>query len=175
MYPNYDVNCQKFYGSIVAAISMFLSLYTFMIYNRKCIGSFYDGDSTPFQVYNYTGGPGEAVPNRTSIGGGTYVQALQPTTMAALAERADDPSILSVKLDWKSGAGLICLYVATFLKIFDILANLVVPTPSITRDKEEQRAYEDKYGKNGNVSEEAAPADEGGDGGEDGAGEEAEE
>lgn len=54
---------------------------------------------------------------------------------------------LIVRLDWKAGLGQICLLLATLLKIVDILINLVLPTPTITRNHQEQVDYEWKYGQ----------------------------
>jgi hypothetical protein len=44
--------------------------------------------------------------------------------------------------DWEAGNGLICLYLATFIKLIDIIANILVPTPTITRNRKEQEEYE---------------------------------
>ena len=45
-----------------------------------------------------------------------------------------------------SGNGLICLSVATILKLVDAICNLIVPVPSIAYTEEEQEAYELQYG-----------------------------
>lgn len=59
----------------------------------------------------------------------------------------DSPDMyLIVNYKWKAGLGQICLGVATFLKIIDIVFNLILPTPTITRDYLEQVEYEWKYG-----------------------------
>lgn len=55
-----------------------------------------------------------------------------------------EPTGETFVLLWKPGPGLICVVTATFLKIVDITANCIVPTPSITRDREEQEAYENQ-------------------------------
>jgi hypothetical protein len=54
----------------------------------------------------------------------------------------DTETVYEAKFDWKLGNGLICLFVATFGKLIDIHANLVVQTPTITRDHKEQEEYE---------------------------------
>jgi hypothetical protein len=43
LFPNYDVNCQKFFGTILSFVSMILSLVTFLKYNQSCFATFYDG------------------------------------------------------------------------------------------------------------------------------------
>lgn len=59
----------------------------------------------------------------------------------------DSPDVyLVVRYAWQAGLGQICLGVATFLKIVDIVINIVLPTPTITRDYLEQVEYEWKYG-----------------------------
>jgi hypothetical protein len=50
--------------------------------------------------------------------------------------------VFSVDFDWSIGPGLLCLYLGTMLKAVDIVANLLVPSPSITRDEKEQLEYE---------------------------------
>jgi len=49
-----------------------------------------------------------------------------------------------VRMDytWKAGPGLVCVVTATCLKIVDIVCNMMVPTPAITRDHREQEEYE---------------------------------
>ena len=43
MYPTYDLNCQKFYGAIVAFISIALTMYTLLNYSNACFDGFYQG------------------------------------------------------------------------------------------------------------------------------------
>lgn len=57
-----------------------------------------------------------------------------------------DDVYLVVQFRWHAGPGQVCLAVASLLKIIDIVMNIVVPTPTITRDHEEQVEYEWKYG-----------------------------
>merc|ERR1740117_990192 len=40
MYPNYDLNCQKFFGSIISLCSMLGSLYAWWGYARSCYRTF---------------------------------------------------------------------------------------------------------------------------------------
>ena len=42
MYPNYDLNCQKFFGSMINLASAALSLYTYRGYADQCFRNFYD-------------------------------------------------------------------------------------------------------------------------------------
>lgn len=116
-YPNYDVNCQKFYGSIVAALSMFSSLYTALLYNNRCFAGFYQGEVTV---------------------------DLNTTEFDWQALLGSNPSsyVINVGLEWSAGNAYLCMVTATALKSIDIIANLIVPTPSITRDRDEQERYE---------------------------------
>jgi hypothetical protein len=52
-----------------------------------------------------------------------------------------------VRFEWKAGLGQICLLLATLLKVVDIVINIVLPTPTITRNHQEQVDYEWKYGQ----------------------------
>jgi len=53
-----------------------------------------------------------------------------------------DDFFLAAYFNWQAGPGLIGLGVATFAKILDLLCNIIVPTPTITRSPEEQAEYE---------------------------------
>lgn len=46
MYVNYDVNCQKFMGCVVATISFLSSLFTLIAYRQYCFLGFYNGSVT---------------------------------------------------------------------------------------------------------------------------------
>jgi hypothetical protein len=54
----------------------------------------------------------------------------------------DTGAMYEAVFDWKAGNGLLLLFGATFIKVIDIIANLIVPTPTITRDHKEQEEYE---------------------------------
>ena len=57
----------------------------------------------------------------------------------------DDDSVevfATVDFDWSGSTGLFCLLVATVIKIVDILVHLALPSPSFTRNREEQANYE---------------------------------
>jgi len=122
MYPNYDVNCQKFYGFVVSSISMLVSLFTIWIYQRNCFSSFHDG-RVPFLTANST-----------------------PVSFEIAAAANNEEDIFYADFEWKAGNGVMCLVAATLLKIVDIICNLIVPTPTITRDHREQEDYEIQYG-----------------------------
>lgn len=49
---------------------------------------------------------------------------------------------LYVNYDWQWGWGIIFLIAGVVLKIFELLINCCIPTPSITRDRKEQDTYE---------------------------------
>jgi hypothetical protein len=64
---------------------------------------------------------------------------------------------LVVRFDWKAGIGQICLLVATLLKVVDILINVALPTPTITRNHQEQVDYEWEYGQVVNMENDVEP------------------
>ena len=47
-----------------------------------------------------------------------------------------------IDFDWSGSTGLFCLLVATVIKIVDIVAHMALPSPSLTRNREEQANYE---------------------------------
>jgi hypothetical protein len=53
-----------------------------------------------------------------------------------------DVAPLQTKYYFSSGAGLNCLASAAFLKVLDMILNLMIQTPTICRDHEEQHRYE---------------------------------
>jgi hypothetical protein len=112
MYHNYDVNCQKNFGVFVTAFSLILSLSTIMNYRNNCIDKFYDGTVTFDE-------------NRVPV-----------------EDPDSDEAFATIDFDWTGGAGLKCLLAATVIKIVDVLVHLSLPSPSITRNREEQANYE---------------------------------
>lgn len=110
MYPNYDVNCQKFFGAMVGFISTITSLYTWFGYQRECAEGFYHGE----------------------------VHLAEDFTVA----ETEEETVTVLFFDWRAGYGLLCIVAATLLKVFDFGLNFAVPTPSITRNHNEQEAYE---------------------------------
>jgi len=119
MYASYDVNCQKFLGLLTGLISTITMLVACLSYNQSCFASFYDG-TIPYYL------------NGTVVPGGRYPQTGVPLGF--------------VDFQWKAGNGLICVYVAIALKLFNIVLLAALPTPTITRDKDEQAQYEALYG-----------------------------
>jgi hypothetical protein len=113
MYSNYDVNCQKVFSTLFAAVTLLLSLNTLLKYNQSCFAAFYSGK----------------VPFDQNI---TLIQDDAAATNAAFL----------VDFDWSMGPGLACLYAGTVSKAVDIVFNLLVPSPTITRDHKEQWDYE---------------------------------
>ena len=115
MYANYDVNCQKFFGSVFSWISLATSIYTWVNYRQGCFDSL---NTEPFGLDE----------NFEKI------------------DLDSEELFIIVQFQWKAGVGQICLALATFLKLVDIVINCVLPTPTITRDHLEQVEYEWKYG-----------------------------
>eukprot|EP00977_Amphora_coffeiformis_P009023 scaffold2043_cov166-Amphora_coffeaeformis.AAC.22 len=59
-YPDYDVNCQKFFGAIVSFISMISSLITWYGYNQGCVKAFYANEVGLFANYTRAMDKGDA-------------------------------------------------------------------------------------------------------------------
>lgn len=49
---------------------------------------------------------------------------------------------VTVNFEWQLGSGSTCLFAAIILKLVQFLCNCCIPTPSITRDVEDQEEYE---------------------------------
>lgn len=168
-YYNYDVNCQKVFGSLIPMFGMFMSLYTWQGYANQCFGTFFDGEVTvPVLVPAANTTTGEAYDFQTFVNENPGVlaqhfsgktpeelQALLGTEALDLEEifnqtfYGDEPTevmIARVNFDWTPGTGLILIVVATFIKLIDIINNFLLKTPSITRDLQEQLDYDKKYG-----------------------------
>ena len=122
MYPNYDLNCPNFYGSLMATVSVILGVYTAFAYQARCQTNL----QSEFYWYSRNG-------NATSVN---------------FDELNENDGFVNMKVtfDWYHGPGLNCLITATFLKIMDTIANYMVPTPTITRSWEEQQDYELEFG-----------------------------
>ena len=122
MYPQYDLNCPNFYGSLMATLSVILGLWTIASYQDHCFNDV-EQDLRPFYRNNFTVVPDDH--DSTSV----------------------DPSdLLLVRFEWRFGPGLSCLWVSTCLRLVDALCNYLVPTPSITRNLRQQHDYELQYG-----------------------------
>ncbi|CAB9523862.1 expressed unknown protein [Seminavis robusta] len=124
IWPNYDVNCQKVFGAFFAIFSTVMGLRTWFIYRNQCFASFASG----WECYDATFERVECGDEYTYDSGKFFFH---------------NPSVAySVYTNWMIGPGLICLGVATFAKVMDLLCNFVIPTPSITRNRDEQWEYE---------------------------------
>ena len=55
---------------------------------------------------------------------------------------------IDIAFNWKAGTGLICIAIATFLKVIDIIAVWVIPTPDIVHKRQLQDEYEQLYNSN---------------------------
>jgi hypothetical protein len=113
LYPHYDCNCQKVFASFAALISIGFALYTFMIYQFRCF---------------------------RKIGWGYICLDLDGKNVDCDDVTVEDS--IEIERYFFAGPGWIALGVAVGFKIFDMLLNIAIPTPTICRDHEEQRQYE---------------------------------
>lgn len=116
MYSGYDVNCTKNFLTAVGIITILLNLSVMLTYFFLCSRESFYRDGTV-----YFDSQGNAFDDIADISSNTYWK---------------------VKYEWKRGWGLIFLIAATGLKLMDVLCNIAVPTPSVTRDEKEQDIYE---------------------------------
>jgi hypothetical protein len=113
MYSGYDVNCTKCFVTILSILTVLLNLNVIISYAVVCGPSFYDG--TVFYDAN-----GNVVP-------------------------PDAPAqdiLYEANFNWDYGYGFITLVVATCLKFIDLMINICIQTPTVTRDQREQEIYE---------------------------------
>jgi hypothetical protein len=108
-----DVNCQKVFGGFFAVFSAVLGVRTFFLFRNQCHESFREGWFCFDSELN-------------------EVECDNP----------GDNFFGSVYFHWQAGSGLVALGIATFAKVLDLLCNIAVPTPTITRNREEQWEYE---------------------------------
>jgi len=113
MYANYDINCLKSFGVFATSASLILALYTYLAYKYQCFSTFYSGD--------------------------IYLDLNDNTTL--LRNDADN-AILIASVEWYPGNGFICILVATVFSAVDILCHLILPSPSIARNRQLQKEYE---------------------------------
>ena len=121
MYYNYDVNCQKFFATVLSFFTMIMSINTLVQYSTLCFDSFYEG----------------TIPLNDDL---SVIRDDE-------ANPSSSPSLPTFVLhfDWHMGPGLICLYLGTILKVIDIAVNILLPTPTITRNADEQEEYEQQH------------------------------
>jgi hypothetical protein len=120
MYSGYDINCVKNTLSLTNIIIVLLNLNIILSSFFLCFRSttFYQ-NADEVVYYDRFGN----------------VSSIQPST--------DDTSYyIEIYYEWKWSWGLIMLVTGTSLKFIDLLCNIVVSTPTITRDKKEQEIYE---------------------------------
>jgi hypothetical protein len=123
LYPNYDVNCQKAFASFFSLFSLAMAIRTWKHYENNCFYEFYQGDRT-FPV------------NATDLGSFAHPDWSNGTSSDMI------PETVLIHFEWHKGAGLLALQIGALLKVVDIIVNVLIPTPNITRDHEEQAAYE---------------------------------
>jgi len=112
MYSGYDVNCVKNLLTVVGFCTILLNLNVMVTYFYLCSKESFYEDETVF--FDQQGNP--------------FV--------------SEEDSFFVMEYKWKWGWGLIALIAGTGLKLIDVLCNIAVPTPSVTRDAKEQEIYE---------------------------------
>mmetsp|Transcript_7661 Transcript_7661/g.18770 ORF Transcript_7661/g.18770 Transcript_7661/m.18770 type:complete len:391 (-) Transcript_7661:134-1306(-) len=140
MYPNYDLNCQKFFGSILNLLSMMSSLYAWAGYAKMCFKSF--NDETEVALVDTS--------NATAM-----------NLVSIISNPSFTIPTISLAFLWRPGNGLVCVVLATFLKIFDIVVMLMIPTPELAHNKLLQEEYEALYAEEKEEKESPQNAEEG--------------
>lgn len=118
MWPNYDVNCQKVFGGFIALITACLGMRTFWLFRARCFRSFLKG----WFCFDVDG----VLIDGCNDGNFNTFDGVETITY----------------FEFDSGIGYVLLGVSTFLKVINLVCHLIIPTPSITRNKELQWEYE---------------------------------
>ena len=112
MYSGYDVNCVKNLLSVLGICTILLQVNVMVTYFLLCSRNSF------FEEENvYFDASGNVVASQ-------------------------EDSFYEVEYKWTWGWGLISLIAGTGLKTIDVLCNISVPTPTVTRDRKEQEIYE---------------------------------
>eukprot|EP00977_Amphora_coffeiformis_P018952 scaffold6807_cov220-Amphora_coffeaeformis.AAC.20 len=120
MYPNYDFNCQKVFAGLIALVTAALGMRTFFLFRGDCMGSFLQGEF----CFDATG-------------------AIIPGCSYETLGNHEDAQVVATFV-WNAGFAYVFIGFAAFLKVLNLVCHLIIPTPSITRNKEEQWEYERK-------------------------------
>ena len=124
MYSGYDVNCVKNYLTAIGIVTILLNVNVMLTYFFFCSKeSFYEDGTT---VY-------------FDIEGNVYYNQQDELSSSSSSSSS---YFYEVQYTWKWGWGLIFLVAGTSLKLIDVLCNIAVPTPNVTRDRKEQDIYE---------------------------------
>ena len=120
MFPNYDINCQKVFACVLAIVAATLGMRTFFLFRGDCFRSFLQGE----HCFDSTGA---IIPGCSYDTSGDYGDAQVVANFV-----------------WTAGFAYFFLGFSAFLKVLNLVCHLLIPTPSITRNKEEQWEYEQK-------------------------------
>ena len=112
MYSGYDINCAKNTLSIASILIICLNLNVLLTYIIFCGKESFQ--SAPTAYFDANGN---------------------------VVDSADDAFII-LEFAWSWGWAFNALIISMGLKVIDLLSNIAVPTPKVTRDRMEQEVYE---------------------------------
>lgn len=112
MYSGYDVNCVKNSLSITSILIICLNLNVLLTYIIFCGKQSFQSDPTAFF-----------------------------DAQGDVVDSADD-AFIALEFTWSWGWAFNALIISMGLKVIDLLCNVAVPTPKVTRDRHEQEIYE---------------------------------
>jgi len=112
MYSSYDVNCVKNFLTILGVCTILLNLNVMLTYFYLCSKKSFYDDERVYFDQNLN-----------TVG-------------------SEQDAYYVMEYSWRWGYGLISLIAGTGLKLIDVLCNIAVPTPTVTRNKTEQEIYE---------------------------------
>ena len=118
------------------------SLYAWWGYASSCYRTFnteQESRTVPFFMNNY---------GTNSIATESILNVINDGDNYPLMESLNNKTTIDVAFNWKAGTGLICIAIATFLKLIDIIAVWVIPTPDIVHKRQLQDEYEQLYNSN---------------------------
>ena len=122
MYPRYDLNCPSFHGSFMGLVSFALGCYTIWAFQQRCFRS---------------------IDSQQDVLESSLYANLPESTITQIS----DIEAVDVQMSWGRGPGLLCMHIATFVRMIDVICNFLVPSPAIARSKLLQRDYEDHFGE----------------------------
>lgn len=124
MYSGYDVNCVKNFLTLLGIVTILLNVNVMVTYFFfMCNSRNYEEDGITTVFFDSQGNAYDDFLSLQDNSSSFYYY-------------------YKVQYEWKWGWGLIFLVAGTSLKLFDVLCNIAVRTPNVTRDRKEQVIYE---------------------------------
>ena len=115
LYKNYDLNCARFMTFVFDLLAIAGSVLAYLLYDTECYQPTFYQNEIAFDIE------------------GNVVQRTEDDANTALV----------MEVDWKIGNGLIILWSGAGVKLIHMFCHCCIPTPTMTRNLDEQNQYED--------------------------------